>query len=176
MSEQLETIKCVDWTIHFPEAVSGGAQQTDRWREPICGGTELRSLILSLSPISSKDYTLYTHTPPQLAYLKDRSTSPKLIPVKGEGLLGHKLCTQAILLFPPENHISDLVSVSGLSLTTTKKTGKESREKNRWFLDTFWTLYEEERHAPAAVTLPIAGSEIRNYNFCTHLNYYTQVG
>lgn len=25
MSEQLETIKCVDWTINFPGAVGGGA-------------------------------------------------------------------------------------------------------------------------------------------------------
>lgn len=33
MSEQLETIKCVDWTINFPGAVGGGA---DRERSPIC--------------------------------------------------------------------------------------------------------------------------------------------
>lgn len=35
MSEQLETIKCVDWTINSPEA-AGVGEQTGR--EPICRG------------------------------------------------------------------------------------------------------------------------------------------
>lgn len=35
MSEQLETIKCVDWTINFPGAVGGGEPAG---REPICRG------------------------------------------------------------------------------------------------------------------------------------------
>lgn len=33
MSEQLETIKCVDWTINFPGAAGGGADDGGRGRE-----------------------------------------------------------------------------------------------------------------------------------------------
>lgn len=91
MSEQLETINCVDWTINFPGAVGGGAdeERAHLWRQ---------AALRSFSPQRCTWTALARSAAP-----------PPVRPREATGLLRHKLAVNSgpSLSLSTVNHINE---------------------------------------------------------------------